>query len=254
MENKKCIERLSILKDAMIKNYLTEIDFDDEEKITDAYENLLYKTIVDGAFDDIFLSDNLDDLDKDERQRIMNLARKYNSLCFYNGQFDNWIDSIEGVYLLDLNLTSIKLLDNYDYLIKLARDGGEDVLRFLYKFQTSGILGDNAVISKLRSTFYSDDILEEILLNMSKEDGIYKDFTDTQKLVLCNYPNGVLYKAKEDESFEMNDVKLLKMKIQKMFIGSYDFDISEIDTDSFEYIISRIYTDYNKDTYISYKR
>ena len=91
-------------------------------------------------------------------------------------------------------------------------------------------------------------------INMSKEDGIYKDFTDSQKLVLCNHPNGILYKDKEDEPFEMVDVKKLKMRIQKIFIGSYDFEIEEIDLSSFEDIISRIYMEFNKDNYNVYKK
>ena len=254
MEDKRTImKRLDILENAMITNYLSELEFDSDEDRTSLYDSLLYKTIVEGTFDDIFLSEHLDGLDNDEKQRIMSLARKYNSLCLYDGNFDYWQYSVDGVTSGPSMIVAL-ILSNYNYLIKLAKDGGEDVLRFLNKFQGSGIFDDDAVITRLRNSFYDDSVLEDVLINMSKEDGIYKDFTDSQKLVLCNHPNGILYKDKEDEPFEMVDVKKLKMRIQKIFIGSYDFEIEEIDLSSFEDIISRIYMEFNKDNYNVYKK
>ena len=191
----------------------------------------------------------------------MSLARKYNSLCLYDGNFDYWQYSVDGVTSGPSMIVAL-ILSNYNYLIKLAKDGGEDVLRFLNKFQGSGIFDDDAVITRLRNSSYDDSVLEDVLINMSKEDGIYKDFTDSQKLVLCNHPNGILYKDKEDEPFEMVDVKKLKMRIQIQCISLslinmaiiLNLEISIYHLSSFEDIISRIYMEFNKDNYNVYKK
>lgn len=235
------IKRLEELKDALIISDLSETNLDN---LLETYDSMLYKTFS-GEFDDAFLSDNLTGLDEEKRAEILALSRKYNSLCFYLGEFDNWLDSIEGVTLSDLDLTAMKLLDNYDYLIRLAKNGGEDVLKFLSKFQGSELFKRGAIIALLRSSFYSDEILEKVLIEMVKEDGNYKDFNDKQKLVLCNYPEGVLYKVNEDKSIDIVPGSELKKLITKAFIGSdEDYDLNDIDITSFEEIIGSIYTSY----------
>ena len=234
------IKRLENLKDAMILNNLSEANLDN---LLELYDSLLYKTFS-GEFDNIFLSNNLDDLDESKKEEVLALSKKYNSLCFYLGEFDNWLDSIEGVTLSDLDLTSVKLLDNYDYLIRLAKNGGEDVLKFLSKFQGSEMFKRGAIIAILRSSFYNDDILESILIEMAKEDGEYKDSSDKQRIVLCNYPEGILYKV-DGDNVSMIPGKELRDKVIKGFTGlDEDYDIKEIDLSSFEEIIGSIYNDY----------
>lgn len=249
----KEIERLKILEDAMIANYLTELDFNNEEQRVLAYDSLLYKTLVEGTFDDIFLSDSLEGLENTERQRIIDLSRKYNSLCFYNGDFDYWLNSCEGVSNGGIMAAEI-LLDNYDYLIRLAKNGGERVLKFINKFQDSELFDDGAVIALLRSKFYNDDVLENVLIEMSKEDGDYKDFTDNQKIVLCNYPEGILYKVNEDNTLDMADIKKLRMTLQKKYIGSLDYDVRDIDLESFIEMIDRVFVDNNENIYGGHKK
>lgn len=232
------IKRLEKLKDAMILNNLSEVNLDN---LYELYDSMLYK-VFSLEFNDIFLSDYLNDNNRDE---LLGLVSKYNSLCFYLGEFDNWIDSIEGVSLSDLDLVCMKLLDNYDYLIRLALNGGEDVLKFLSKFSGTPMFKRGAIIAILRSSFYNDDVLENILIEMSKNNGKYKDFNDKQKIVLCNYPLGVLYKVNNDNVEIVSSDELKKLVI-KGFIGSSDedYDINTIDMSSFEQIISSIYTDY----------
>ncbi|MBR5369738.1 MAG: hypothetical protein IK137_00365 [Bacilli bacterium] len=247
MEDKETsVKRLEIIKDAMIHDYLTEIDFDDDEKITLAYDSMLYKVFVSGEFDDIFLSEYLDDLDKDERQRVIDLARKYNSLCFFHGSFDYWLDSVEGVTSSKDGQSTIAiiLLRNYDYLMRLARNGGEEVLKFLNKFQGTELSKKGSIIALLRNGFCDDDTLENTLIEMTKEDGIYKDFSDTQKMILCNYPEGLLYKKNNDNKVELIPVSELKKSIE-----NEGFDLKDIDSSSFEEIVEGIYRDYYGATY-----
>ena len=253
MENKfKYGERLEILINAMINDYLTELDFNSEDGIRDAYENLLYKTIIKGEFDDIFLSEELDGLDKSERQRILDLSRKYYQLCFYDGKLDYWQYSVEGVTNGERERAGL-LLNNFNYLIRLAKNGGEEVLSFLDKFKSNDLFDDGSIISLLRCKFAADDVLEKVLIEMSKEDGVYNDFNSTQKVILCNYPEGVLYKA-NDEKIDIVDPKELERHIQKKFIGSYDFDVSNIESISFEETVSIIHSEYNLEKFDAHIR
>ena len=185
------IKRLEMLKDAMLFRYLDEIDFNSEKDRITAYEKLLHKTIIEGEFDNILLSRHLEQLDISERTRILNLSSKYSSLCFYHEDFDNWLDSVEGVTLSEPNLIAEILLNNYDYLIRLTKNGGEKVLKFLNKFPSDSEFRKGSVIALLRpgtiENVAYDDILESTLIELSKEDGKYKDFTDTQycRIFLC---------------------------------------------------------------------
>ena len=237
------IKRLEVLKDELIKRNLSEMDLDN---IYDSYDLMLYKVFADDEFDNVFLSKNLENVEEDERHRIMDLARKYNSLCFYHGNFDNWLDSVEGVTGEDYSLIAIKLLDSFDYLIRLAKNGGEDVLKFLNKFQSSEQFKNGAVMSILRpgnkddSEF--DDVLETILIEMAKTDGTYKDFSDTQKIIMCDNLDGIIYKE-QDNRYGIVPVIELKKSILEEF-GEDDYPIKGIDSETFRMIIESIYCGY----------
>lgn len=236
------IKRLEVLKDAMIMNHLTEIDFNSKEERVLAYEKLLRKTIIEGKFDNILLSEYLDGVDASERFEILYLSKKYSSLCFYHGDFNNWVDSVEGVTLSEPNLVAEILLNNYDYLIRLAKNGGVEVLDFLNKFSSYEEFRKGSVIALLRpgSTKNSsyDDILETILIELSKKDGKYKDFTDTQKIIMCDNLENVLYRKNDNNEYEIIPVKELKESI----LGDDDFPIKDIDSKMFRDIIEGIHS------------
>ena len=67
-------------------------------------------------------------------------------------------------------------------------------------FQDSSMSREGSVIDYLRSSFGNDDLLKDILLEMSEDDGVYKDLNVEQKRILCTYPKGVLYR---DENSSM---------------------------------------------------
>ena len=249
MEDKfKREERLEILINAMISDYLTELDFNDEESITDAYENLLYRTIVKGDFDDIFLSDELDGLDKTERQKIIDLSRKYYQLCFYHGKFEYWAYSVEGVTDGEYMRAEL-LLSDFDYLIRLAKNGGEAVLKFLDKFKGNDLFNDGSVIGLLINRFWGDlDTLETVLIDMAKEDGKYKDFTDTQKIIMCDSPDGLLIRKNDDGNIEFIDSTEVKKQISNEFIGIDNYSIKDIESKEFEKIVRTMNSDCLKGT------
>jgi hypothetical protein len=243
MENVS-IKRLDILKNEMILSYLSEIN---DPRDLETYELLVDKTFS-GEFNDIFLSNYLDDVSKEERNRILEISNKYaKSLCLYC----DLINSCEGITGDDYDLVTNLVLDNYDYVIRLAKNGGEDVLKFLKKFESSDLSEKGAIIALLRNSFCDDDTLENRLIELSKEDGNYKDFSDTQKIMLCEYPEGTLYRRDDNNKVEYIPSIELKQMITKLYLGdNEECNIKDIDSKSFSEIVGNIILDYYGASYI----
>ena len=239
------IQRLEKLKQVVILNYLDTIDFD---KTKDFYD-LIMKSLFQGDFDYIFLSKNLVGIDIEERTEIFQLARKYKSLCFYLGDFNHWADSIGGEYLADLDLVGMKLLDNYDFLLGLAKDGGEDLLKQLLAFQDSPMAREGSVIDFLRNCFENDSLLKEILFEFTNENGLFQAFSDEQKRILCTYPEGVLYTVEEGEIQVVSREKLIEnLQRESILMGMGDSSVSDFDfsmnAEPFENIVLNVMTNY----------
>lgn len=199
------VNRLEKLKQETILHYLKDIHFEDPK---DLYQ-VMMKHVFMGDLDYHFLSRYLEGVEEEEKQRIFALGRKYQSLCFYQGDFHYWMDSIEGVYLNDLDLVSMKVLDHYDFLLGLIKDGGEEVLKQLKAFQKTPMEKNGSIIDFLRNTFIEDDILKKILIEMSKENSSYNIFTEKEKQILCHYPEGNLYRKEKEEIKIMSPSEIL---------------------------------------------
>ena len=146
-----------------------------------------------GDLDDCFDSDVFEGMGNSEREELCNLVREYVGLCFSNGDVDYWLDSLENTPISDYNLIAYSIFNSYEYLLELAKDGGKDVLELLVSLRASDELRDTAVVSYLRNTFIDDKVLSAVLLEMAKEGSYYKVFTDEQKGMLLNYPEGTLF-------------------------------------------------------------
>ena len=250
MENKKDIriERLEKLKQATIVNFTDKINYNNN---LDFYDTLL-ENVFSGNFDDIFLSDNVS---KDDKE-IHDLARKYSSLCFFKGDYSYWPDSVEGVYLSDLDLVTTKLLDNYDFLLKVAKESGEDSLKQLLEIQHTSLFDDKVVIDYLRNSFVNDDVLISTLKSMSDS---YKNFSSEQKALLCLHPEGVLYRVNEDNSVENIPVGDLISKIKIALLGDdnpnfhLENALEHLKIDDFDEIIETINEDNKKETGVGKK-
>ena len=197
--NDFCVQRLEKLKQEVLLDYLSDIDLDNPKSLYDA----IMKNLFSGKLEDLFLSESLKGLSQEQRKEVFQLARNYQTLCFYKGDFSYWADSIDGVYLSDLELVAIKVLDNYEFLLRLARNVGENVLKQMLFFQNSPMSNGGSVVNFLRNTFEDDDILEKTLIEMSDKDGIFKDLDNTQKRIICSYPEGIIYHIRRSKHGNM---------------------------------------------------
>ena len=134
-----------------------------------------------GDLNDSFLSDNFVDLEENEKRDLLELVQNYSYLIFYQGNSSCWMDSLEGVTLEDMDLVCLRIIDNYDFLLKIARKGGESVLKQLSQFQKSVMSKDGSVLEYLRNTFCDDKSLIKFLIEISKTDGLYAGLSDDEK-------------------------------------------------------------------------
>jgi hypothetical protein len=242
-DKKLMVKRLEDLKQETILNYLDSINLDHPMELCDSMIQHLFA----GDLDSAFASKYLLGVDQEEAREIFELARRYKDLCFYMGDPGYWADSIEGVYLTDVDLVSMKLLDNYDFLLGLSRVGGENSLKQLEAFKGSMSL-NGSVIDYLRNNFDNDDILMDTIVEMSKEDGVYQGLSDEQKEVLCTFPEGILYE-KKDDSIEKIPVSELVHKMQEVYFGTQSEEYNDLEKfsklfpskEAFEEVIISIY-------------
>ncbi|MCI8569173.1 MAG: hypothetical protein HFJ11_04215 [Bacilli bacterium] len=186
------IKRLEELKQKVILKYNEEIDYEDKYSIY----NVILKHIINGDLNDDFNSQVFDGMNKYEKNDLQQLVSEYIPLCFNNCQVEQWIDSVEtGGF--SIPLIFIIVLDNYEFLLKIAKEGGRAVLELIKSFRNEEGYNETACVEYLRNTFYINDevnekVLINILLNMSKENSEYDIFSNKEKAYLCMFPKLII--------------------------------------------------------------
>ncbi len=232
-------KRFEDLKNATLLKYLDNIDLDEESM--DLCDKIIYY-FCNGELDNEFYSSSLFGMSDEERKNILKLVHEYIDLCFYDGNSEYWIDSVEGIPLKDAQFICLKILDNINFLVRIALSGGRNSLEFLRIFSDKEYYSDSSVIEYLRNSFRYDDVLENIILEMSKENSSYSVFDEEQKAVLCSSPQGVLF-FEEDEEVKYSNPSLLATRINNILDGDED-ELSNFG--EFSDVINLLYLDYAK--------
>lgn len=186
--------RMENLRHATIVNYLDEIDVDSDFGLYDKMMEHFYQ----GDFDDIFDSLCFKNMSENEKKDLLQKVHQFQAVSFYDGNSHYWSDSIEGVGLEDLDFLCMRLLNHFDFLLELAKSGG-DSLGQLLAFQEEGFSNKHSVVDVLRNLFLNDEVLISVLGRLSQKDGEYSDLDDSLKYILCTYPQGVLYEEDGDQ-------------------------------------------------------
>ena len=173
------------LYDSGIKKYCDVIDFD----LSDSIPSIIINKLLTGDLDDEFMSKELEGID--DKKSIHNLARKYSSLCFFQGNGKYWRDSIDGVTCQDYDTIMIKLLDNYNFLLKVGINNPA-IYSFLTDIQDKRIIRDSSVIDYLRNKYNNDNILLMVLNKMIDDNSVFKDYSFEQRAILCMNPTVIL--------------------------------------------------------------
>ncbi len=248
------MKRLEKLEQATIIHFLEELSLSQRSGFEYSVElcEVLLRHLLNGDFDEEFLSDTLIGVNDSERKEIYQLARKYGSLCFFQGNIDFWLDSIEGVSLEDSDLICTKILDHFDFLLGLTRDGGEDTLKLLTSFQMTSMADESSIIDFLRNNFGNDEALKSCLIALSRKDGEYIGLTSEEKAILFRYPGGVLCEF-SDDGYKRIPAKVLEERLNQKYFGVDSMERTSLenlgslysnDLDSFENAIVDIHYDH----------
>lgn len=239
MIKEEIINCYNILKVQTIKNYQGKIDVTSEYEVNET----IMKDLASGKLNNSFTSPVLNDMDEDEKQKLLTTVEKYISLCFYEGNIENWGDSIE-TRDSNCNLITGYILDNFNFLLSLLKDSDEKSLQELTKYMNKEDFNETATIEYLRNTFTSDEVLKEIIIEMSKENSLYNLFTEDQKAALLTSPIGTLYFYSHEGIILTNPI-LLALEIQsRMKKNNIPIPQNEIDKMAIEMaVMFKTYTD-----------
>lgn len=222
---KEAVRRLEEMKQATILRYLSNINL---EKDSDLYDEMMVH-FANGELNDYFSSSVLDALEEDDRENVCELANEFISLCFYMGESDYWSDSIDCVSNEDYELIALKIFDNYDFLLEVARDGKREALEQMKSFADKNGYTENSVLDLLRNTFNNDQLLKTVLVEMSNEDSLYDVFTTSQKAELCRFPEGTVFIYDDGEVALKNPLEVARALIATFDGEDYsDASLSEI--------------------------
>ena len=241
-------ERLDKLLDATILNYYDSVDSDN---YMDLYDKM-FEHLVDGDFNDSFICPKLDEADEETKKKVFDLAKKYSSLCFYDGDVSYWADSVEGFGVLDLDTLSIRILDNYNFVLETAYEYGEEALDFINKFKSSNMAAESALIDYLRNTFGDDKALKKTIYEFTKEDSIYKGLDEYQREILFTYPNGIIYKYNSQGKLEFSSKEYLLSELSKRSMDEDTYRINSI-SQMAEYLGDYDFENYIRDMYLDYR-
>ncbi len=227
------VKSLETLKQYILKNYLEEINLDEE---LDLYNNLIKHFFL-GHLDSVYDNELFDNMDIKTKSNILNIVHEYQNLCFYKDNYEYWLDSVDGVSIDDYNLIVYQLLDNFDFLIKLYLTGGQNSLELLNNFSNSKYRNEQlSVVEDVRRNFVSDEVLYNVFYNMSKENSDFSVFTKEEKNTLLEFAEGTLYLYSKDSVKIIDSIYLILEIYYRMNGSSYNIN----NKDDFSKVIGKI--------------
>lgn len=181
------------LKDTIILRYTKDINFDD-----DSFYTIFLDHLLNGDLDDVYSNSILDNLSLEDKNNVLFDARNFSHLIFVNGDFRRYEESIDCPSTLDKDYILIKLLDNYDFLIRLIVFNKEIVLE-LERYKSKLGYSYYSIIDKIRNNFNNDEILVEAMSKLINEDKERLLFNDENRVLLYTYPMGVMFIKDNDK-------------------------------------------------------
>ncbi len=242
------INRLNILKDLVLEKYPEDVDTLNED--CDEFNLELCDSVISHLDDfyDSFLSDSLKGMDFVEKEKLFHLVHYYKSLLFYQGDITYWPDSSEGVPG-NTDYVCMRILDNFDFLLSIAKKGGEDVLKEIFKLQSTNYLNRKILIDYLRKIFNDDDLLQLFLLELTDNNGKYNPLSIPFKAILCLYPEEVIFSKKDGQCILLEPDNLIH-RINE--ISNYSFhnfsdvmDQYQSNVDKFKDLIATLSLEYS---------
>ncbi len=244
------IKSLEKLKSEVLTKYLNDINLD--------FEMDLYDKVVDhftlGDLDLVFDNYTLRNKSVFDKKKILNIVHKYQNMCFYNKNKNYWTDSIPIVPIEDYNLILYELLENFDLLVKIYLNAGEDALKLIYDIDKENFYDNSlSVVENLKKSFVNEEVLLRMLKRITSDEE-FNLLSSSQKRILLNYAEGILYTYNDHNIkivnptevsskiyFNATNEPIEKIKDRKEHLKNFYKKI-----DNFSEIIENIYYEYQQ--------
>ena len=231
-KKKNAVNRLLNLQAAVIKKFNDSIKYG---------EDAIFEHLVTWELNEDYQTEALNGLKAEEKNNLLNLVNQYKDIMFYEGDASCWRKSSEK-HIEDYTMIATDVLDNYDFVIELAKVGGVNALNLLRDMKDCDGYSEYSVVERLRNTFGNDELLQKVLLEMSKDNNLYNIFTTEEKAELLDYPLGTLYFYKDEKTAVISNPIQLAIEL-------YNRDISnriELTDDNAQEIVESL-TEYLRD-------
>ena len=241
VEDKKrnAVNRLLNLQDAVVKKFNDSIQYGEDEDRGIILSDAIFDHLVTGELNEDYQTEALNGLKTEEKNNLLNLVNQYKDILFYEGDASCWTESSER-YAVDYTMIATEVLDNYDFVIELAKVGGVNALNLLRDMKDCDGYSDYSVVERLRNTFGNDELLQKILLEMSKDNNLYNIFTTEEKAELLDYPLGTLYFYKDEKTAIISNPIQLAIELYNRDISNHmeltDDNASEVVESLTEYL------------------
>ena len=250
IEEKKnnAVNRLLKLQEGVIEEFNDSIDYGDVEDKNVVLIDAIFDHLTTGELNKYYETNILNGLNEDEKNNLLNTVNKYKDVLFFDGDPTCWAESSER-FIEDFNMIANEVLDNYDFLIQLTKVGGEKTLEFLRQLKDQPGYSEYSVIERLRTTFGNDELLEKMLLEMTKDNNLYNIYTISEKAELLDLPLGILYFNKDEDSAVItNPIELARELYNRDVIDSERLDSEKLED------IAETVTEYLRDNDFAFSR
>ena len=240
-KKKNAVNRLLNLQAAVIKKFNDSIKYDEDKDRGIILSDAIFEHLVTGELNEDYQTEALNGLKAEEKNNLLNLVNQYKDIMFYEGDASCWRKSSEK-HIEDYTMIATDVLDNYDFVIELAKVGGVNALNLLRDMKDCDGYSEYSVVERLRNTFGNDELLQKVLLEMSKDNNLYNIFTTEEKAELLDYPLGTLYFYKDEKTAVISNPIQLAIEL-------YNRDISnriELTDDNAQEIVESL-TEYLRD-------
>ena len=159
------VDIINKLEDVCIDRYLDEMDFkiDFEDPNDLCLCDVMIEHLAKGDLNDVYESKQLNKYNEGDRLEILNNVSNNNDICFVENAPEYWLEAINYIDVDDYKFAVKKILDNIEFLIKIAINCGEDKLKLLNSLKNENIHINQSIVDSLRESYMNDEEIINLL-------------------------------------------------------------------------------------------
>ena len=172
------------LEDVCLERYLDEINFKlDDDSSNDLYLcDVMVEHLSKGDLNDVYESDLIESFREDDKKKLLDLVSKNSDICFVNNSSEYWLDTINYIEVEDYKFAVKKILDNFEFLLKVCIKCGENKVKLLSSLKDDKLHINQSIVDSIRDNFDSQiAFFKDIIGNNVIEEK--HDFINNVKIV-----------------------------------------------------------------------